>query len=71
VRIVSLLPSATEIVAALRLEEQLGGVTFQCHEPPSARRDKTVVLGGQDTSGMTPATINALVRRQVAAAQDL
>jgi iron complex transport system substrate-binding protein len=68
---VSLLPSATEIVYALGLEDQLVGVTFECDEPPSARCDKTVVLGGQDTSGMTPAAIDALVRRQVAAAQDL
>jgi iron complex transport system substrate-binding protein len=71
VRVVSLLPSATEIIYALGLEDQLVGVTFECDEPPSARRDKTVVLGGQDTSGMTPAAIDALVRRQVAAGQDL
>jgi hypothetical protein len=32
VRLVSLLPSATEIVYALGLGEQLVGVTFECEE---------------------------------------
>jgi iron complex transport system substrate-binding protein len=71
VRIVSLLPSATEIVYALGLDEQLVGVTFECNEPPAARRDKTVVVGGRDTSGMSPAAIDAYVRAHLAAGQDL
>jgi iron complex transport system substrate-binding protein len=36
VRIVSLLPSATEIVFALGLGDQLDGVTFECDFPPEA-----------------------------------
>jgi iron complex transport system substrate-binding protein len=68
---VSLLPSATEIVYALGLGEQLVGVTFECDEPASARRDKTVVVGGRDTSGMSPAEIDAYVRAQLAAGLDL
>jgi iron complex transport system substrate-binding protein len=36
-RIVSLLPSATEIVCALGLEGQLVGVTHECDYPPSVR----------------------------------
>jgi iron complex transport system substrate-binding protein len=71
VRIVSLLPSATEIVYGLGLGDQLAGVTFECDEPPSARTDKTVVVGGRDTSGMTPAAIDAYVRSQLAAGEDL
>jgi iron complex transport system substrate-binding protein len=71
VRIVSLLPSATEIVYALGLDEQLVGVTFECNEPPAARRHKTVVVGGRDTSGMSPAAIDAYVRTQLAAGQNL
>ncbi len=70
-RVVSLLPSATEIVYALGLEDQLVGVTFECDEPAAARRDKTVVVGGRDTSGMSPAAIDAYVRDKVASGQDL
>ena len=70
-RVVSLLPSATEIVYALGLGDQLVGVTFECDEPASARRDKTVVVGGRDTSGMTPAAIDAYVRARLAAGEDL
>ena len=70
-RLVSLLPSATEIVYALGLGEQLVGVTFECDEPASARTDKTVVVGGRDTSGMTPGEIDDYVRGQLAAGQDL
>ena len=70
-RVVSLLPSATEIVYALGLDDQLVGVTFECDEPAGARQDKTVVIGGRDTSGMTPGAIDAYVRDQLAAGQDL
>ena len=70
-RLVSLLPSATEIVYALGLGEDLVGVTFECDEPPAARTEKTVVVGGQDTSGMTPGEIDRYVRTQLAAGADL
>jgi iron complex transport system substrate-binding protein len=71
VRLVSLLPSATEIVYALGLADQLVGVTFECDEPPAARLDKTVVVGGRDTSSMTPREIDRYVRGQLAAGGDL
>src|SRR6201995_4102996 len=70
-RIVSLLPSATEIVYALGLGEQLVGVTFECDEPARARVEKAVVVGGRDTSGMAPDEIDAYVREQLAAGEDL
>jgi iron complex transport system substrate-binding protein len=70
-RVVSMLPSATEIVYALGLGDQLVGVTFECDEPASARRDKTVVVGGRDTSEMSPAEIDAYVRSRIAAGEDL
>jgi iron complex transport system substrate-binding protein len=70
-RLVSLLPSATEIVYALGLGDDLLGVTFECDEPPTARRDKTVVVGGRDTKGLTPAEIDSYVRAQMAAGEDL
>ncbi|MGH2693480.1 MAG: cobalamin-binding protein [Actinomycetota bacterium] len=41
-RIVSLLPSATEIVYSLGLENELAGVTFECDFPPQARSKPVV-----------------------------
>lgn len=41
-KIVSLLPSATEIVYALGLEDDLMGVTFECDFPPAARAKPSV-----------------------------
>jgi iron complex transport system substrate-binding protein len=70
-RLVSLLPSATEIVYALDLDEQLVGVTFECDEPPRARTDKTVVVGGLDTRGMAPGAIDEYVKAQLAAGANL
>jgi iron complex transport system substrate-binding protein len=70
-RLVSLLPSATEIVYALGLGDDLVGVTFECDEPPAARATKTVVVGGRDTRGMTPAEIDDYVKTQMAAGGDL
>jgi len=70
-RLVSLLPSATEIVYALGLGEQLVGVTFECDEPAAARLDKAVVVGGRDTSGMSPIEIDEYVRSAMAAGDDL
>src|SRR5258706_7091477 len=70
-RLVSLLPSATEIVYALGLGDQLVGVTFECDEPASARVDKAVVVGGRDTRGMSPREIDDYVRAQQAAGADL
>ena len=70
-RLVSLLPSATEIVYALGLGDDLVGVTFECDEPPAARAEKQVVVGGRDTSGMTPADIDRYVRDQLASGEDL
>ncbi|WP_433825051.1 ABC transporter substrate-binding protein [Actinoplanes sp. CA-015351] len=70
-RLVSLLPSATEIVYALGLGDDLVGVTFECDEPAAARSTKTVVVGGRDTKTMTPAEIDDYVRAQMAVGGDL
>ena len=70
-RLVSLLPSATEIVYALGLGDELAGVTFECDEPPTARTEKTIVVGGLATSGMSPGDIARYVRTQLASGEDL
>ena len=70
-RIVSMLPSATEIVYALGLDDDLVGVTFECNEPPRARLEKRIVVGGRDTSAMTPGDIDRYVRDRLAAGGDL
>jgi iron complex transport system substrate-binding protein len=62
-RIVSLLPSATEIVYALELDDQLLGVTDECDWPPAAR-DKRVVVRSRQPSGMTPGQIDEWVRAE-------
>jgi iron complex transport system substrate-binding protein len=59
-RIVSLLPSATEIVYALGLGEQLVGVTHECDWPVDAR-SKTRVSRSLLPVDATPAEIDALV----------
>ena len=70
-RLVSLLPSATEIVYALGLGDDLVGVTFECDEPASARVEKSVVVGGRDTKGMSPAEIDSYVKAQLGSGGDL
>lgn len=65
--IVSLLPSATEWVYALGLQDDLRGVTFECDEPASAREDHRVVVTGLATEGLTPGEIDAQVKERVRA----
>lgn len=70
-RVASLLPSATEIVYALGLEDRLVAVTFECDEPERARVDHRVIVSGADTSAMTPSEIDAYVRAERDAGRDL
>jgi iron complex transport system substrate-binding protein len=67
VRIVSLLPSATEIVALLGLEDDLVGVTFECDTPPGVREGRAILVHGLATVGRSAGEIDALVRETVAA----
>jgi iron complex transport system substrate-binding protein len=60
-RIVSLLPSATEILFALGLDRQILGVSHECDFPPAAR-SKTVVIHSRIPKGAAPAEIDRLVR---------
>ena len=60
-RIVSLLPSATEILFALDLGDQVVGVSHECDYPAEARA-KTVVVHSRIPRGIGPVEIDRLVR---------
>jgi iron complex transport system substrate-binding protein len=70
VRIVSLLPSATEICFALGGGDDVVGVTFEC-DYPAAARARRIVSTTALPAGLTPGEIDAVVRRKVAAGEDL
>lgn len=70
VRIVSLLPSTTEIVFAVGAGDDLAGVTFECDYPPEARSRRVVSMTTLP-SGLTAAEIDAHVRQRMAAGDDL
>jgi iron complex transport system substrate-binding protein len=69
-RIVSLLPSTTEILYALGAGHDVVGVTFECDYPPQARRAR-IVSTSSLPEGLAPAEIDALVTARVAAGEDL
>jgi iron complex transport system substrate-binding protein len=70
VRIVSLLPSATEILFAVGAGADVVGVTFECDFPPEAR-SRRVVSTSALTEGLSPSQIDAEVRARMAAGEDL
>ena len=69
-RVVSLLPSTTEILYAIGAGPQVVGVTFECDYPPAAR-SVPVVSTSAMPSGLTPPQIDAWVRAARAQGQDL
>jgi len=70
VRIVSLLPSTTEILFAVGAGDEVVGVTFECDYPPQARSRRIVSTSA--LSGLSdPAEIDAEVRARMAAGDDL
>jgi iron complex transport system substrate-binding protein len=70
VRIVSLLPSATEILFALGAGDDVVGVTFECDHPPQART-RRIVSTSALPEGLPPAAIDRLVSERMAAGEDL
>jgi iron complex transport system substrate-binding protein len=70
VRIVSLLPSATEIVFALGRGGDLVGVTFECDFPPEAK-SRQIVSTSALPEGLGPREIDAVVSAKLAAGEDL
>jgi iron complex transport system substrate-binding protein len=70
VRIVSLLPSATEILFAVGAGTDVVGVTFECDFPPEAR-SRRIVSTTTLPEGLSPLEIDAMVRARMAAGEDL
>ncbi len=69
-RIVSLLPSTTEILFAIGAGQEVVGVTFECDFPPEART-RQIVSTSALTEGLTPGQIDAEVRARMTAGEDL
>lgn len=71
-RIVSLLPSATEVVYALGLGDRLAGVTFECDHPPEATSKPVVSTTSLPADRpLDPAEIDGLVKDHMAAREPL
>lgn len=64
-KIVSLLPSATEIVCALGLKENLVGVTHECDYPPGVENKPHLTASKISHETMTSREIDEHVRRQL------
>ncbi|MDZ5660289.1 cobalamin-binding protein [Nocardioides sp. S-58] len=69
-RIVSLIPSATEILFALGAGDDVVGVTFECDHPAEAR-ERRVVSTSAMPEGLTPRGIDDFVGAALAAGEDL
>jgi iron complex transport system substrate-binding protein len=62
-RVVSMLSSATEIVYALGLEDQLAAISHECDYPPEALALPRASRSRFDPAGLTSGEIDAAVRR--------
>jgi iron complex transport system substrate-binding protein len=69
-RIVSLLPSTTEILFAIGAGDQVVGVTFECDTPVEAR-ERRIVSTTAIPEGLSSTEIDAFVTRAMAAGDDL
>ena len=69
-RIVSLLPSTTEILFAIGAGDDVVGVTFEC-DYPAAARSRTIVSTSAMPEGLTPAAIDDFVVAAMARGDDL
>jgi iron complex transport system substrate-binding protein len=70
VRIVSLIPSATEILFAVGAGDDVVGVTFEC-DHPAAARERRVVSTSAMPEGLSPREIDDFVGAALAAGEDL
>src|SRR5579864_9512166 len=70
-RIVSFLPSATEMIYALGLEESLFGVTHECDWPIDAQRKPVVVTSVLPTQEMSQKEIDEAVSARLKGGESL
>ena len=70
-RVVSLLPSATEILFAIGAGDRVVGVTHECDYPPAARALPTLTSSLLPGDAVTPAQIDRHVRANVHAGSSL
>src|SRR6476659_8970917 len=69
-RIVSLLPSTTEILFDLGAGPDVVGVTFECDHPAEAR-SRSIVSTSAMPEGLTPSEIDSFVTSAMARGEDL
>src|SRR5882762_6680800 len=69
-RVVSLLPSATEILFALGFDREIVGVSHECDFPPRART-KTIVIHSRIDKDAGPLQIDRQVREYVERGESL
>ena len=70
-RIVSFLPSATEMVCALGLQDKLQGITHECDYPDVVKEKPVVVRSAVPVEEMTEAEIDRAVSDRVASGQSV
>lgn len=70
-RIVSLQPTATEMLFALGLGDQVVGVSHECTWPPEAQKLPVIVRATIDSDGLTSAQIDVAVRTAARAGRSL
>jgi iron complex transport system substrate-binding protein len=70
-RIATLLPSATEIVSALGLMDDIVGVTHECDYPPEVRDRPLIVRSKIDSAQLSSGEINAQVEASLARGESL
>jgi iron complex transport system substrate-binding protein len=71
VRIVSLLPSTTEIICDLGLADDLVGVTVECNWPTGVQVGREIVVRTFAEPSMTPGEIDEIVRQRLSEGLDL
>jgi iron complex transport system substrate-binding protein len=70
-RIVSFLPSATEMVCALGLADNLVGITHECDYPPEITSKQIVIRNALPIQGMSPREIDSAVSARIGAGASL